>query len=658
MNKEGKHNFKLFTYLLVFLTAIFLVQAALSSVTNLSPDPQVWITDSIAELNFTCDESAYETSYDANLSIDFQSNGTYQLMQSNLPVTTNGTIANFTLTGLEDGIHQWAVTCFNTTNSTSATSTPWVIKLDSVAPEVIYTTPYNTSQLYYTDTAVTFGAICLDDNPNQVYYDIDSVRNRTNTYENNTLNNYQVNLADGAHYWNAVCDDDAGNIGSNETNTTFIVDTARPVQTLVTPLDDSWDLDGTVSFTFTIVENNLQSCQLWNGTTAGGMNLREDNAVNGTDFEDIVFADGTYLFGTNCTDLASTTEVWSSNYTLNIDTADPVDTVNLTSPLNDSTGTDLTPIFNWINISDTNFKEYTLIIDTEPTFSSPDYIMHITDNTNTVELNESLIADTSYFWKVNVTALSGRGSDSNETARKYSTDSTCGSLGAGYNYCGIVRDATSVWDASYTASGITLDQIQLETDASYVYLYNSTDHSFITYQNGTSTNRYSALTTGDTVLVYRSTAGLWPVASYVGRVWNAVATVPDDTWSVNFTNVTDGYNLFSIRTQAGRSFSSISSSIESQGWNTTNTPSGNESLKYLTYVNNSAIGETCGPTARDCGQFVSFRYNWTINENTNIDFGEAVWGYLYGSTKEGQSAYWNRSCDYTVDDSCGSAGVQ
>ena len=646
-------NKSMILYLFIILFIIGIVRAV--TVSNESPAANSWDTDGNAGFNFSCIGNASNGEWGASL------NESWSLYPDwNVNLTNSTGIDNvsggglFYVDNIPNGEWQWFVTCWNDTAEEMGSSAPRVIKIDTVSPQVIVERPANATfggETYITTSTVRFNATCIDVNPDTMYLDLDDIENTSVLYENVTSKDFNIELADGAHSWNVRCNDDAGNVGSNETNSTFIVDTLSPSLTLDNPTNGSWDIDGNVAFTFGYDEANPDTCELWGNFTNEGsigyyLNQTNSSMTNGTQtfFDELNLSSLSstptgFNFEIICNDTIGR-KVSIGNNTVRIDIVDP-DIPSLVYPYNSSTGSDYLPNLSWMGVPDFNFDRYTIFFDNDSDFSSPSTLEVTSNETTNIEFSTSLDADTLFYWKVNVTALSGRGSENDTNI--YTTDSICHTLKAGYNYCGIERDAAAEWDGSYTAGGISLDQIQIETDASYIYYYNSSSSvagtGFVTYQNGTTPNRYYNLTTNDVVLLYRSTAGIWPIngGEYAGRVWSSNQTVSSPSWDYNFTNLTEGgYNLYSVRYQEGQTMNNLSVAMDNQN----NTANGTS--LYFTYINNSGIGETCSGS-RACGQFVPYRYNWTINNAIKAKYGEVMWIWVNASYA-GDSAYYNTNC--------------
>ncbi len=627
---------------------------------NSYPSSETWFTDgSLIEFNIS-NMSTSSNSTGGNVSGFFTNfsatwdnvTGTYHVNISDI-VVDNNTIQNYTVENISDGFWAWYVTAWNLTDGSDAVTTdPWIVKIDSTDPIALVVSPLNRTANYTNTTSVIFKANCTDLNPNEMFLDINNVRNETRPYSSGEEEQFPRDFPDGSYYWNIVCDDDAGNIKSNETNSTITIDTTFPVITnnLVSP---SWDADGLIILNITVIETNVDTCNVHGNFTDDNSILYGFNQSNSTrvhnDFTyDLALGDSTnvsgWIYSFECNDTVNHI-TWSSNYSIGVDTADPIG-VGLLFPHNTSTGSDYKPNISFVGVPDLLFSNYTILVDTDPDFGSPDFTQTITDNnTNNIELTSSLIADTLYYWTINTTAVSGRTNSSNQT-NVYTTDSICHTLLAGYNYCGIVRDSASIIDGSYLATtGITLDQIQRETDSEYIFVHNLT-HSWITYQNGTSTNKYYNVTRGEIVVLYTSSDSTWPIDGgvYDGRLWSSNQSIFDPSFNVNFTNYTDAYNLVSVVVQEGRTLNNMSNAWDWQNFTATS-GFNNGSLLYTTYINNSGIGATCTSGARDCGQFVSHRWNWSINDNVAMSYGEAFWVYFNGTIAESDSLIWNRTCD-------------
>ena len=125
-------------------------------------------------------------------------------------------------------------------------------------------------------------------------------------------------------------------------------DTTKPTIVLNNPGDDTWDLDGDVTFIYTPNDDrNLTNCTLYIDST---LNQTNTSPVNGSqnNFSIIGMSDGNHTWNINCSDASNNTNV-SETRTIKIDTTGPV--VNLETPLNDNMTRSNDVVF-WYNASD------------------------------------------------------------------------------------------------------------------------------------------------------------------------------------------------------------------------------------------------------------------------------------------------------------------
>jgi len=478
--------------------------------------------------------------------------------------------------------------------------------------------------------------------------------------------------------WHVESIDLAGRSANSTATYTIRVDTESPVLTgrkeksngLDTSTNNSWTRFKTNNFTFTVLDSNLDSCELWlnvssnhsvlTNSPAFGMDAlltRNWTVWNGSrpdsgqgnpnlglhgdilGFYQNEFADGTgYYYNIRCNDSAGN---WGYLYgsslndtrTFNVDTTKP-SSFACELPKNDTGANDLTPTFLWNESKDVNTVTYefwyglvgTTLVNIENT-TARNY------TASTLPTNRS---GAHYNWYVNATDQAGNsingtncGLDDGNLLFSYFPMSATNSLSAGWNI-------VSWWNSTNQ----TLGHIGNSSLATYVSVYNGS-HDFVTYVNSSSTNRNIPVTQGDAVFIYRSTSGTWEgnqMDNYSSPHYPAF----------NFTNATttsSGWNWFSVLTapfKGAIQFKQLEERLFARnftGYNdgdVTNTlpfdafggnynltwAQQNTSLKYFSLYNNTD------------GLYYPFVANRTFNNETEIFYGDVVaifskWDGLY-----------------------------
>ncbi|MBW3018128.1 hypothetical protein KY325_03145, partial [Candidatus Woesearchaeota archaeon] len=190
----------------------------------------------------------------------------------------NNTPTNYTISGFEDGVYHWNVTCIDDANNTNTSDTR-TFTIDTTKPTVTLNFPpnnYNTAirSINFNWTATNGADTNLTCN-----LTIDGVVNASNIASlNNTPTNYSVSdFSDGTRYWNVTCIDDANNYNTSET-WNFTVDATEPTVIAVSPDNKSVDGDGVVYFNCSAADSG----GLYNISLYINSILNQSISVNGT----------------------------------------------------------------------------------------------------------------------------------------------------------------------------------------------------------------------------------------------------------------------------------------------------------------------------------------------------------------------------------------
>ncbi|MBI4438372.1 hypothetical protein HY640_00400 [Candidatus Woesearchaeota archaeon] len=137
----------------------------------------------------------------------------------------------------------------------------------------------------------------------------------------NQVSSLSASLADGFYSWSISCVDSKGSNSSAQLGVG--VDTTRPVVYVVSPVNGSRLVNGSVLFRFNPVDSFVRNCSLFTNQT-GQWLVRDSRPVFASQFNDFsaVLPDGSFLWAVRCND--SVYEQWSQNYTLTVDSLPPV----------------------------------------------------------------------------------------------------------------------------------------------------------------------------------------------------------------------------------------------------------------------------------------------------------------------------------------------
>ncbi|PIS29774.1 hypothetical protein COT42_04395 [Candidatus Saganbacteria bacterium CG08_land_8_20_14_0_20_45_16] len=167
-------------------------------------------------------------------------------------------------------------------------------------------------------------------------------------------------LVDGLHTVEVRAMDVAGNWGSKSTATSFTVDTAAPgVSSLTSPADESLTPDNTPTLSWGSVDGAI--------TYEARVDSEIVATTESTNFTTGTLSDALHTWEVRAIDIAGNPSDWSSSRTLTVDTTNP-SAPSLTSPPDEATTGDNTPLLTWDAATDTNgIASYEITVDTTVT---------------------------------------------------------------------------------------------------------------------------------------------------------------------------------------------------------------------------------------------------------------------------------------------------
>lgn len=478
------------------------------------------------------------------------------------------------------------------------------------------------------------------------------------TYENITLSG----LTDGRIGWTVGCTSSGNSTvvyahnsestsGPNRVNYTIAVDTRNPRITPNTPGNGSWvTLGRNVQFNVTPSDENLDFCWMQSNldeslnststnTTFTNFTINLTSAQTNLSLA-FQFGNKTYVgwldnntaiykWNVQCNDtagnygsfLGGTTNLTNNtvgHHYFYVDSVLPTQP-NITRFIN-VTSTDLTPLFQWLNVTDLNFSRYVLSFSRSLNFETLVFQRNITSVSTNLSLVSGLEYNRTYFVRVTAWDLANNSANSSPQI-SYITQGSygCALIVADiWNICAIVNTAPQ------NASAICDD-----VGCTYVSMYNAT-HEFQTYTAGSATNdemRFIASTRpneSSVIFIYRASTN----STWENRTWDI--NTPH-LW-YNLTNLSTGWNIVPILNQTGVfGFGNLDRSVNGNG---TNFLRANNSrfMSYFTETNNSG------------GRYVPYIANRSFNNATQIPYGEAVWVHLNRSILYYE---WNSSLEIT-----------
>ncbi|MFH1641752.1 MAG: CARDB domain-containing protein [Nanoarchaeota archaeon] len=318
-------------------TRRFTTNLAGATIELISPKPpNIWFSNK--NITFIYLPSSVSTILNCTLILDNNIN------KSNYTISNNNN-NNFTITGIQQGTHNWNVNCtdfsLRTTNSTTIT-----FYIDLTEPTIILDVPEPGADLNIDSVDLNFTVTDNMDTSLSCNLTLDGKINNTSpiTADNGTRKQYSISaIQDGIHFWNVTCHDNADNVNTSLTYN-FTVG-SPPSVSLIAPSDGLWNNSDNITFFYFVTDNaNLANCSLifngtYNKTNETPVLNRANNDINIT-----LIMEGHYYWSINCTDTGGNTGN-SSSRILYVDLTNPF--VILNEPGNENFVTNTTIQFNF-----------------------------------------------------------------------------------------------------------------------------------------------------------------------------------------------------------------------------------------------------------------------------------------------------------------------
>lgn len=571
-----------------------------------------------------------------NKSGTFAANGTNSSIVS-------GSAFKLNVNSLTDNVYKWGFWCNDTAGHVAWSGVNGTLVADSTAPtQTTISLPTNntfsTVRLptfnWSVVTEVYFSRYVLQiDNESMGFTSL--IQNITLTNQSQVIYTLISSLLGDTAYWFRMTAFDLAGNEKNSTTGILTIDNTNPTLTLNQPEEDEWSNSLNLTFNWTAVDTNLDTCHFYvTNATSGGdanyvLNNSFTNVTSGTPYlyEHYFNADGLYNWSVTCNDSVNY-NVTVGNRTINVDTTNPLG-FSLESPANTSIGTDTTPTFKWNMTVDTNFNNYRILVSTEINLSQPlinesTTIKNTSTSSMTYISSTPLALDTTYHWSVTAYDDAGNIATPDNGTLNYTTIDSCSTLYDGWNLCGIIR-----------AGSVNLSIICSEVGQSceQVSIYNSS-HSFRTMVSTSATNAGTTVVRGDAVWIEINTTSV----NWENRTVDTATTLRQE----HLTNASDiPWSIYGIQNRNGKSLGDIEVELDnsnvtynisgtvyyqkmsSYGDNTTGRYN-NDDVHYYVFFNNSASSGS---------KYVPHYRNWSFNNNTPLKFGEAVMISINSTTR-------------------------
>ncbi|MDP7179805.1 MAG: PQQ-binding-like beta-propeller repeat protein [Candidatus Woesearchaeota archaeon] len=204
---------------------------------------------------------------------------------------------------LSDGIYIWNVLCNDTAGSSAFNSTNLTINIDTLPPTINLSAPVN--EYNSSNSSVQFNWTAIDNLDINLTCNL-TINNQVNVSLIESTNNSIMNISvsgfkDDTYYWNVTCMDNATNVNTSETRI-FRVDLDSPSINLISPINNSGDTDGNLSFNYIVDDTSpVTNCSLIINDEINITNNSITKSITQS-FTLYNFATNNYNWSINCTD--------------------------------------------------------------------------------------------------------------------------------------------------------------------------------------------------------------------------------------------------------------------------------------------------------------------------------------------------------------------
>ncbi|MDD9953415.1 MAG: Ig-like domain-containing protein [Candidatus Woesearchaeota archaeon] len=234
----------------------------------------------------------------------------------------NGSVANTTISSINDSLHLWEVSCTDDSGRIGASDT-FNFTVNE-PPKVVLDAPSNGTRAAVTSFMLNYTPTDNSENIGNCTLIVNGLNNQTNTtVSHNVTNDFNLTaLAHGEYNWTVSCIDLSSNEGINDTNYTFYVDLFGPTIILNLPLDLETLNSNNVTFNWTPIDHpgSTVNCSLFVTNASNNITVTGITGTANTDFNTTVagLADGSHDWNVTCSDdLGNTNNSLTQSFVIN-----------------------------------------------------------------------------------------------------------------------------------------------------------------------------------------------------------------------------------------------------------------------------------------------------------------------------------------------------
>ena len=315
---------------------------------------------------------------------------------------SRNTLENITINGIADGLHNWTVSCTDTSDNTGTNDTVKQFTTDTVTPSTFSLlnpasgsissnlSPYFAWQ-QTSDTTFANYTLEIDNDVN-----FGSVNYRTNTSPiTNTSFSFTL-LDQTVWHWRVTAHDMAGNTRVSDQVFNYTADATAPSIALTTPANRSHYNVTQIKLNYTATDfTQIVNCSLY---VNSALNQTDTGILPGANSFTLNVNEQSYTWHIICYDNASnsgSSTMW--NFTID---RTPPSAFSITGPADNTISSDNTPTYLFTQTTDPHFSNYTIEVSDNESFPYINHTLWTALITNTSITQTPPLADGVWYWRV------------------------------------------------------------------------------------------------------------------------------------------------------------------------------------------------------------------------------------------------------------------
>ncbi|MFH1649722.1 MAG: CARDB domain-containing protein [Candidatus Woesearchaeota archaeon] len=362
-----------------------------------------------------------------NYTIQFDDSPLFTSIDHTYSVVGPASSSTYTIGGGEllgaDKIWNWRVIAYDKAGRLKYSSQNFTYTTDNTGPTIDLQKPDDGITNTTTNTIVfTYNTTDILSGVSQCQLIVNGSVKQTDPIIAETIpQEFSEFLSNGYYEWWISCTDTPGNTLASAhrfITVSVTVDTSPPNIVLNRPLPAAFVNTSSLTLNYTVQDaTGIENCSLTRDGAANGTDTAVENNMD--NFFVRTFTIGYHTWKVSCYDNSTDhnfAQTSTRNFTVDVT---PPAAFSLTNPTNGKILSSASIALNWTTTADTNFKNYTIVIDDNSDFSSPMYTYYVTSISQLYYTTGSL-SDGTYYWRV--TAYDKALNSYTTTSRSFTVD--------------------------------------------------------------------------------------------------------------------------------------------------------------------------------------------------------------------------------------------